>query len=395
MKITFKLECGHIYFFLMFLNSFIYTIFSKNTTHKKGVSSNLFHIYVITFSDLCCIIFYLIRKIKSKKIQSNIENYKISKNNIELIYNGKLPINKCQLIKRLIIITLTDILGNFSIFVYYLYIEIYHKEKIYKKLYLILIFNIVSKYLFSRIFLKTYFYRHHYLSFAINTICLVLLGIFDILNVSEEKYYSDNMNVLIYIFLYLFRNIIFSFGDVIGKISFNKDYLSPYSLILIKGIIKSIMLLIISFPFFFININDKNIIMEIGNIFEGHIDIYKYCFIIVNNLFYNILMWIIIDKYSPSHLAMGNVLEVIAPMLYLIFFEINKIDWHFFFEIVINIILIIGTLIHNEILIIKYCKLDQYTKEKYKLRSNEDVIQCLEDGTDDDSSFNDYENDDH
>ena len=395
MKISIKLECGHIYFFLMLLNSFIYTIYSKHTKHKKGVSSNLFHIYVITFSDLCCIIFYLIRKMKSKKIKTNIGNYKISKNNIKLIYNDKLPINKCQLIKRLIIITLTDILGNFSIFSYYLYIEIYNKEKIYKKLHFILIFNIISKYLFSRLLLKTYFYRHHYLSFAINSICLVSLGILDILSASEEKYYSDNMNVLIYILLNVFRSIIFSFGDVVGKISFNKDYLSPYSLILIKGIIKSIMLLIISFPFFFITINGKNIVKEIGNIFEGSIDIYKYCFIIVNNLFYNILMWIIIDKYSPSHLAMGNVLEVIAPLIYLIFFEINKIDYHFFFEILINIVLIIGTLIHNEIIIIKYCKLDQYTKEKCKLRSNEDLIQCLEDGSDDDSSFDDNENSDN
>ena len=67
-------------------------------------------------------------------------------------------------------------------------------------------------------------------------------------------------------------------------------------------------------------------------------------------------MWIIIDKYSPSHLAMGNVLEVIAPMLYLIFFEINKIDWHFFFEIVINIIFGLIIIFFTIYEIINHCK---------------------------------------
>jgi len=387
MGVTIKLERGHIYFFLMFLNTFIYTIFKRKYYHIEGITHSLFHSYILTISDLCCIFLYLIKKIKSRNINKKKEVHKKGKNELNLIYY-KFSINKIKLFKRSFIVSISDLLISFSFFFYYLYIEIYNRKEIYRKIYFLLIINLLSKYLFSRIFLKTYFYKHHYLSFAINAICLVFLGIFDIINFWDRDY--DKTNIIFYIFVLLYRTILYSFEDVIGKKALNEEFLSPYSLILIKGIFKTIMMIFITIPFFFISINGKNILFDIRNIFNGYIDILKYGFYIVLNLSYNVLIWIIIDKYSPSHLGMANVLEMNVPLLYLLFFEVNKINYLFILELLINIILIIGALIHNEIIIISFCGFDQYTKERYKEKSKEDFIQCaLED--DNDSFDNDDE----
>ena len=279
---------------------------------------------------------------------------------------------------------------SFSFFFYYLYIETYNRSELYKKIYFLLIINLLSKYLFSRIFLETYFYKHHYLSFAINSICLVILGIFDIINFWGSDY--GTTNIIFYIFILLYRTILYSFEDVIGKKALNEEFLSPYSLILLKGVFKTIMMIFITIPFFFISINGKNILFNIGNIFGGYLDILKYGFYILINLSYNVLIWTIIDKYTPSHLAMANLLEMNCPLLYLLFFEPNKINKLFILEFLINIILIIGALIHNEIIIITFCGLDQYTKERYQQKSTEDFIQCaMED--DNDSFYNDDEED--
>ena len=66
--------------------------------------------------------------------------------------------------------------------------------------------------------LNIYFYRHHYLSFGINIFCLLFLSIIDIIGIKEEDK-NDTLNLLIMLFVNFFRNVIFSFQDVIGKIT--------------------------------------------------------------------------------------------------------------------------------------------------------------------------------
>ena len=210
-------ECGHIFFLLIFLNSFITTIFFKKYYQTYEISNNLFHVYILTISDLCAIFFHYIRKLRTKNKSKDFENLKRSKNEIKFITSSGEPINISKLLKRTFIVALSDLLANLSIFFYYLYIEIYSKERISTKFNCFLIFNIISKYIFSRIMLKVYFHRHHYLSFGINIFCLLFLSIIDYLSIKDEHYYSDTSNIFINIFVYLFRNIIFSFEDVIGK----------------------------------------------------------------------------------------------------------------------------------------------------------------------------------
>ena len=390
-------ECGHIYFLLIFIISFITTIYMRKFYNTLGISKNLFHVYILTISDLSSVIFYFITKFRSKKSKNDeIENLSpASKKDIQLITLSGEPISKFKLLKRTFIVALTDLLSNLSIFFYYLYIEITGKLRITTKFYCFFIFNIISKYLFSRIMLNIYFYRHHYLSFGINIFCLLFLSIIDIISIKEEDK-NDTLNLLIFLFVNLFRNVIFSFQDVIGKKALDEEFLSPYSLIFYKGIFKAIMLIIISIPFFFISINGHFVIKEIRDIFIGPIDILRYTVYIIFNLSYNIFLWIIIDKYNPNYLAVANIIDVYCPLLYTLFFDTGSINWNFYVEFSTNIILVFGALIHNEIILISYCGLDEYTKFKYNQKSQEDLRLCtLSLSEQNFDSFNDNNNNDN
>ena len=60
------------------------------------------------------------------------------------------------------------------------------------------IFEIIIQYILSIIILKEHFYKHHYLSITINTICFIILFIFDIVD-------SDSYFFLFYYMIYIYH----------------------------------------------------------------------------------------------------------------------------------------------------------------------------------------------
>ena len=96
----------------------------------------------------------------------------------------------------------------------------------------------------SRVFLKTYYYNHHYLSFGINIICIVALGAYELIQFDYE------MIKIIFRLFRLFSTIFFSLEDVIGKKALIEEFLSPYSLLVYKGLFELILLSLSSIPFF-------------------------------------------------------------------------------------------------------------------------------------------------
>ncbi len=101
-------------------------------------------------------------------------------------------------------------------------------------------------------------------------------------------------------------------------------------------------------------------------------------------MFSNICIWKIIDFYSIQHLT-------IAKGISFFFFYISdlirhKVDYQFeqnlyifyFTDILGYILLFIGTLIHNEIIILNCCNLNAYTYKKLKEREEID-LKAIED----------------
>ena len=269
---------------------------------------------------------------------------------------------------RIFLISFTDLLAQFSILIYFLL----NKNSDQPYLDYLLIFNILFQYLFCKILLKTRYYRHHFLSFIINGISLLILSIVT----HSKSEFVFNGKYIIFASVMIFKTSCYSFGNVIGKFSLTKDYLSPFSLLMYKGIMELLLLLICSIPFFFLKLTDDNIILFKGfDFYYKNTYVLVYCILLmIFNFFYNTFIWTITDRFSPSHLSMIYILEYIASKLFDIIYngeiDIDEID------LIIYFFLIIGAAIHNEIIIINFCKLNEHTKMRFNEKSLDDLTQA-------------------
>ena len=245
-------------------------------------------------------------------------------------------------------------------------------------LFFIIFFDISFRYIFSRILLKSYFYKHHYLSMiltfigSIPLLIIAMKNIFEIENISEQK-----DSIIIFIFLYLIRALLFSLEDVFNKIALNKLLLRPYQLMFYKSLFEMIPIIGLSVPEI---IKDFDDFKKIYNNLLGFL-LYRGVYIIFG--FFLFFAYIsIIELVNPNHLSILKSLEFIA-------FYINNTIWDFIekekndikyfnyiFEFISCIILLFAALLHNEMIIIKKCGLYEctdYYKTEVKGFSNIDV----------------------
>lgn len=387
--LSFDISYSHLFFIYIFIIYFIREcvinkiteIIKVNKIIEKRTSKKLFHIYIYSISNLFSFLLYCIQNIRSRhsKRESQLFLKKIEpKNEIQLIYNNDLPINKRMLLIRTFFVSLLDLAAQFSVFLLY-FIAGEEENFDIEKFDMLMIFSIISIYIFSRIILKTYFYRHHYLSFFINIFCLIFLGIFEIIQILKT---FKNSKIFIYILIKIFSSICYSLEDVIGKKALIKEFLSPYSLLIYKGVYELIILILISIPFFFIKYNgeEKNTILsDMLKRFDGIKLIILQIILMITNFIYNVCIWNIVDRFSPNHLAMSMVIEGITDKLYAIIFDIEdfkKILPLSILEVIINVILVIGVCIHTEIIIINRCGMNEYTKKKIDKKGYKDIEQA-------------------
>lgn len=279
------------------------------------------------------------------------------------------------------LIALTDFLGQLCL---YFFCRIQsNKSEIDKyisqeDLFFIIFFDISFRYIFSRILLKSYFYKHHYLSMILTFIGSIPLLIIAMKNIFEIKNISDQKDsIIIFIFLYLIRALLFSLEDVFNKIALNKLLLRPYQLMFYKSLFEMIPIIGLSVPEI---IKDFDDFKKIYNNLLGFL-LYRGVYIIFG--FFLFFAYIsIIELVNPNHLSILKSLEFIA-------FYINNTIWDFIekekndikyfnyiFEFISCIILLFAALLHNEMIIIKKCGLYEctdYYKTEVKGFSNIDV----------------------
>ena len=138
---------------------------------------------------------------------------------------------------------------------------------------------------------------------------------------------------------------------------------------LFKAVSETILLGIFSIPFIFIKINDENIINE--SIFVGFKEYLTgikllYSFIrLFCEFFYKLFITIIIDRFSPNHLALAHIVDSFGSTLSVIIqsaIDNQSILWINYAIFIVYIILIISAMIYNEIFIINRCGLSEKTK---------------------------------
>ena len=406
-----KLNWNHIFFLLLFISYFakLYVnkisnqVINKKNGNEKEPEYNcrlFFNIYIYTISDLFSILLFIISKIKSRhrqkkkeliinneKKENNLDNSYENDSKIDFnsrntslrtrnnyFYKGELPINEFKLFIHIFLVSITDLLATYVKFLFFLL----NKNAGNPYLQYLLIFNMFFKYIFSRIFLKNKFYRHHYLSFVINIIGLIFL---DLIQIEDSKNVKKDSTYFKFVFVLIFNTGCYSFGNVIGKRALVQEYLSPYSLLMLKGILELILLLIFSVPFFFLKTTDDHELIFKGFAFyiNTPIKAFNTLLLMISNFLYNVFIWIITDKFTPSHLTMTNILEEIAYDIFSIIYEF-KITWEIdlLYKSIIYLVLIIGAMIHNEVVVINICGLNKKTKYHFDINALLDMEQTKE-----------------
>ena len=380
--LTFNVNKNHIFFLLLFVTYFLRQLFkeisksiSKNKVSIFGNSiiakATIIDIYLFTPSNLLIIFPYFIEKIRAKKMnKSNILISKSEKVNF-LPYRGTL-VKFSKLLKLIILTSTFNFLPRIITFFLFYFVDDDSKFGSVPVLNSVSIFYILGTFLLSRIYFSTYFYRHHFVSLAINIIGLIINIIIDIENLKKTyiiiKYVTD-----------ILGEISFSFASIYGK--FLLTYISPYALTLYIGLIQIFYLAIIFIPLYYIERNGENIFNNFFDVFDGIGIIFLDIGIAASICSYGLFIWIIINKFTPNDYALSMMVEDMIDKLFQYTLKPETFTENIFksiLQIFIFILLIIGICIHNEIIIINRCGLNEYTKNKIAQKGEEDFKEAYD-----------------
>ena len=405
-----RLELKHflfLYFFLIsLLKKIVQTFFNKN----KSIAWDFLVLYIYDAGDLLSVIPYLIMRKRTKDLKKNTNNTEsnidsksskktfestdnrtnadneiihddaneiinLKNSNIKIIYNEPevKKIDHCIFLK-IILFTIADFIAQISKAVYYIIIQNEVKVEL-DDLNSTLIFFIISIMLFSKIMLHYELFRHHYFSFSIDILCLIVLSVLDIIEIKKKNENKSLKFAIIYLVIKILKDILYSFSDVLMKVIFLYDFVSPYTLLLMKAIIEFFYLVIFSIPFIFKRLNIPN--TKNPTIFELISDEFKDIKYIgiaigftINSFFYNILIFQIINVFSPNHFVVAKVIENLG--VFGINFLIKGAKQQgqekpveigpIIIKTIMFVLLIFASIIFNEYLVINICGLAKKTK---------------------------------
>lgn len=373
-----KLETKHIYIIIFVISSWFRVVFPDIIQkYLATINDEKYYFKIICFFDMFANFFgdisvglyklvniCIVKKKKDEKVYTSIE-VKTKKEMLKIFF------------MILPLIAFIDILAQLCLYIFSFYPgESFIKDR---DLYFLVGIDIFFRYIFSRIFLKSSFYKHHYLSMVLTFIGFLPLMVINIIALSQDyaEYSPDRISFIV--ILSGIRSILYSLEDVFNKIALNKLLLRPYELMFYKAVFEIIPIIIIFFitkgfskDDYFSSYFEKQKIF--GRLF------YRLCFIICN-IGRTIALITIIEKINPNHLSVLKSMEFIGLFIYGMFgggFPISL----FIIGSISCIIIFIGSIIHNEMIIINkwgFYKCTDYYKTEVKSFSNVDNDVKLED----------------
>ena len=367
-----KCEWKYLLFLFFFIFSFLQNaIIRWISWGAKDVAQPFLNTYLFNISDYLAVFPFIIIKIRSKRMtKENMLALQLTiKSALTNSTSNTLDKKRTFFFWLVVSVGIFDFLSHVSSLAFYLVFGKNDRPLSENNLSSMLIFNTIVIYVASRLILKTYFYRHHYFSFILNVFCIIILLSLDIYNTIVQKKETDSSNMIFFYFAKKILTIIFySIEDVIGKKVLLDDLMNIYSLIFYRAIVETVLLILFSIPFIFIKITNKaktpevtsNIFLQIGDLFKGS-EFYKVFLFILTNFFYNIFIWSIIDKFSPSHYAISNIFESTGTLIRLWITEKDSVQQPVI-RLIIYVILIIGSVIHSEMVVLNFCSMQKNTK---------------------------------
>ena len=187
----------------------------------------------------------------------------------------------------------------------------------------------------------------------------------DIIEINNDGN-NEDFTKFLYIFSRIITVIFYSIEDSFAKIIITYNSVSLYSFLFIRGIFVNILVLIYSIILIFIDLPDENgvnssVFSRFWKLYENKLNILLYIGILILNFLNNVIIFFIIDRFSPNHLATTTIIEHLINLIMSLIDQRIKI-LNFFLRLIIYMISIIAASIHNEIIILNFCELQKNTK---------------------------------
>ena len=255
--------------------------------------------------------------------------------------------------------------------------------------------DIIFRYIFSFLFLKTKIFKHHKFSIAIICIAFIILIPTDIISI---HHFSGENNVdikltYIYIAIFCIRGILFPLEDTVVKKVFIEDYILPEHFMFFRGVGDFIIIIVISPVLYFSLYAD--VVFSFGDVTKIIITIILY---ILSSSIQAYLLIKVIYYFSSQSVSFLIISEsVTGSICEIINYFISKDYENHLIILIIEILVIFvttfGTLVYDEIIIIKKWGLEIDVAAEISSRASIEAnrISIIEDENDDNEEEEEYE----
>ena len=371
------------------------------------------YIYLIIFntSDLLAgfLALYINYSSKKKKIHNQDDDTESSMSKIttavEFVSVKEKYFTRKSFILKMIIIIFLHYSANLSSFIFFsifkdaTYENIFHKAKAD----IINHFDIIIRYIFSYLLLETKMFKHHKFSIIIILIGFVILAPTDF--ISMYLFSQGEINpkyTYIYIGVNLLRGVLYPLEDTLVKKIFTEDYIIPEFCMFLRGVGQLILIAIIT-PILYFTVWEGNIHLDYGDkgIIALVIILYFLSSFIKEYLINKVIYYFSSQSVSFLIISESITTSILEIILYLKNVESEtdnkKFIKYLFFIIELIVILntTFGTLVFDEIIVIKKCGLNLNVAKEISLRARSEILSISNLEDDDEVTIGGAEDDDN
>ena len=315
---------------------------------------------------------------KTEETRDKAKTYPERISSIKLIYNDSMEYKRKNIKIFLILFIMALSVSFFDI----CEVNSFDKNTFEERAYLIFFISI-----FSQIILKAKIYNHQILSLTIATIGFILLFIPTILVITKK-------DIIINIIFFI-SSIGFSLFIVCIKYLTHTYYISPYLCLLFIGLVSTLITLIYFVIYSLISNKDISIISNNFYFSKAKTGNLLYLYIALALIFGTLLQtfsFLVIYYFTPT---LFMVTDTMTPFLLWIIKIISNEETvsNKIFNSVGYFIVLIASLIYNEIIICNFCGLNEYTKKYLEKRQKKEYA-LLKQVENENSHYEDNNNND-
>ena len=284
-------------------------------------------------------------------------------------------------IAKMILISCLHYASHLTSFIFFSLIKEANYENIFYKANADIVnhFDIIIRYIFSYLLLETKIFKHHKFSIIIILISFAILCPTDI--ISMHIYPQDCIDIIYtykYIGINLLTGVLFPLEDTFVKKIFTEDYIIPEFCMFLRGVGQFILIVIIT-PILYFTLWKGNIyINHEGDIGTGTIVLVIILYSLQAFIKEYLLMKVIyyFSSQSVSFLIISESITT-SIMEIILCFKDNKsqnLKYLFFaIELIVILITTFGTLVFDEIIVIKKWGLNLNVAKEISLRARSEI----------------------